>query len=243
MKEPRLKSGSKVESAYPLNKFPREFALNLGRNLVYIIATRNPATLEGQEWEQVFASCVGGDWKPSNFGLDDVQLKQTAWGAKTVKSKDPIRQKTIRLISGRNSPFFSYGEKDPHALGAEKLGQIILEIWNERVSDARSRFKDVRTVVLLKSEDFSIFSAFEEETLRYDFKEYLWEFNKNQNLVGLDKRTNKPVFTWQPHGSQFTIHLEAPDKRVSIKIKKRPMMDRERILKEVGFDSSWIEVL
>lgn len=81
---PRLRTVEKYKPPYPLNKFPKDFAVNLGRELVYLLASRGTARLEGQDWEEIFARLVGAQWKPSNVGLDDIVLQQTAWGAKTV---------------------------------------------------------------------------------------------------------------------------------------------------------------
>lgn len=44
----------------------------LAQNIVYMMATKQSMSLEGNEWEQIFAECVGAEWKPSNVGLDDV---------------------------------------------------------------------------------------------------------------------------------------------------------------------------
>ena len=42
--------------------------------------------------------------------MDDVVLDNCCWGAKTVFASSNIeRQQTVRLISGRNSPTYSYG--------------------------------------------------------------------------------------------------------------------------------------
>ena len=56
---------------------------------------------------------------------------------KTVKTKKPSIQKTVRLISGRNSPVYSFGEKQISEVNPDNLGSQVLEIWNDRVSAAR----------------------------------------------------------------------------------------------------------
>jgi hypothetical protein len=50
-------------------------------------------------------------------------------------------------------------------------------------------------------------------------------------------------FTWQPHGSQFTIIEEVPANRLAIKIRKPPELDKEAVLKALEFDSSWVEII
>lgn len=239
-KSPRLRTVDKIKPPYPLNEFPKEFGYNLGKEIVYLLATKGTPSLEGEEWEQIFAICVGAIWKPSNIGLDDVILDTCVWGAKTVKATKPSTQKTVRLISGRNSPVYSYGE-DLIANGdPDHLGGQILSIWNERVSAIRKKHKHVRTVVLIKSNNLDEVAVFEFDTVRYEPDLYYWEWNKNKNLEGFDKTTKSHQFTWQPHGSQFTIVEDVPDDCLIIKIKTPKKLDKETVLNGVGFNKEWI---
>ena len=243
MKDPKLRFVSKVSSAYPLNEFPKRFSMRLGLELVYHIATNQPPAIEGKIWEKMFADCIDAEWRPSNVGLDDIVLQQTAWSAKTAGSNDPFNDERVRLISGRNSISYSYGRGDPHSEKPEFIGEMVLEIWNRRVEEVRARFRDLRTVVLLKARDFKEFSVFEHETLRYDWAKYQWAWNKGKNLEGRDAKTKLLCVTWQPHGSQLTLTKSVPEKRARIRLKKSPVVDRNLILQAIGFDPEWIEVL
>jgi hypothetical protein len=140
-------------------------------------------------------------------------LGNTAWGAKTVKATKPSAQKKVRLISGRNSPNYSFGERSDSQVAPAVIGQLVLEIWNERVSAIREKFKHLRTVVLIKSDDLSEVVVFEFETVRYDHELYDWSWNKNNNLVGTHRKTGQHQFTWQPHGAQFTIIEDVPPQK------------------------------
>lgn len=241
-KYPKLRTVNKSVSAFPLNQFPKDFPFLLGKELIYLLAAKGKPELEGSEWENIFANCIGAEWKPSNIGLDDVVMGNTAWGAKTVKSSKPSNQKKVRLISGRNSPVYSYGESIDISSDPKIIGKLILDIWNERVSAIREKFKHLRTVVLIKSNDLREVVVFEFDTVRYDSELYSWNWNKNNNLEGIQKRTGVHCFTWQPHGSQFTIIEEVPSKSLIIKIKQPSLLDKEQILTMLGFDSSWITV-
>lgn len=241
-KSPKLRTVNKSVSAFPLNEFPKEFPFLLGKELIYLLASKGKPELEGSEWEGIYASCIGADWKPSNVGLDDVIIGNTAWGAKTVKASKPSTQKKIRLISGRNSPNYSFGERSDHKTDANLIGKLVLDIWNERVSAIREKFKHLRTVVLIKSLDLTEVVVFEFDTIRYDPELYKWEWNKNNNLVGTHKKTGEHSFTWQPHGSQFTIIEDVPKKALVIKIKQPKTLDKDQILKALGFEKSWVTV-
>lgn len=107
-KKPRLRTVDKSLPPFPLNEFSKDFPFILGKELVYLLASKGKPILEGPEWEAIFATCIGAEWKPSNVGLDDVILGNTAWGAKTVKATNPASQKKVRLISGRNSPIYIF---------------------------------------------------------------------------------------------------------------------------------------
>lgn len=242
-KSPKLRTVNKSIPAFPLNKFPNDFPFLLGKELIYLLASKGKPELEGSDWENIFANCIGAEWKPSNVGLDDVVLGNTAWGAKTVKAKKPSEQKKVRLISGRNSPTYSFGERIDTNANPNTIGELVLDIWNERVSAIREKFKHVRTVVLMKSNDLSEVAVFEFDTVRYDTELYKWEWNKNNNLIGIEKRTNEHKFTWQPHGSQFTIIEEVAEKSLIIRIKQPEMLDKEQVLQALGFDKSWITVI
>ncbi|MDR2099969.1 MAG: hypothetical protein LBP40_03965 [Campylobacteraceae bacterium] len=111
--------------------------------MIYLLASKGKPEIEGSDWENIFANCIGAEWKPSNVGLDDVILGNTAWGAKTVKAAKPSMQKKVRLISGRNSPTYSFGEQINIHKNPELIGKFVLDIWNERVSAVREKFKHV----------------------------------------------------------------------------------------------------
>ena len=58
-KSPKLRGVDKYKPDYPLGQFPPGSAMELGKELIYLLATRNPPTLEGSDWEQIFeASCI-----------------------------------------------------------------------------------------------------------------------------------------------------------------------------------------
>lgn len=243
MQYPRLKSVDKYKPPYPINQFPSDFAYRLGREIVYHLASRNSARLEGSDWEQTFAAIIGAEWKPSNVGLDDVVLEQTAWGAKTVKHTNPSGVKRVRLISGRNSPVYSFGDTSVAEVEPQELGSKVLSIWNERVASIRRYYRHARTVVLIKSPDLLELAVFEFETVIYPEENYEWVWNGRGNLQGFEKVTGLHLFTWQPHGSQFTIVENVPEERLALKVRKPIELDKETILRTIGFNNSWIEVL
>ena len=215
----------------------------MGREIVYLLASRGTTRLEGPDWEEIFARLVGAKWKPSNVGLDDIVLEQTAWGAKTVKNRRPSTVSKIRLISGRNSPVYSFGDSEISEVDPDKLGEKVLSIWNERVAGIRKLYRHVRTVVLIKSDDLLEAAVFEFETVLYRAKDFWWQWNENNNLEGFQDNNDQHIFTWQPHGSQFTIIEEVPEDRLAIRIKKPPVVDRDDILRAIKFDASWIEII
>ena len=243
-KSPKLRTVQKYKPPYPLNDFPENFALDLGREVVYLLASRGKqARLEGSDWEEIFARLVGAKWKPSNVGLDDIVLQQTAWGAKTVKNPRPSTVSKIRLISGRNSPVYSFGDSEISEVDPNQLGEKVLAIWNERVTGIRKLYRHVRTIALIKSSDLLELAAFEFDTIIYPAEQFWWQWNERNNLEGFSKSADQHIFTWQPHGSQFTIIENVPKKRLAIKIKEPPQLDREAVLESIRFDESWVQVL
>lgn len=243
MKSPKLRNVEKYVPPFPLNAFPSGFALSLGKEVVCHLATRQATILEGTDWEQIFARIINARWKPSNVGLDDIVLEQTAWGAKTVKNNNPAKASKVRLISGRCSPTYSYGTDKITNCDPNDLGKLILSIYNERVAAIRSHYRHVRTIVLLKSDDLLELAVFEVDTIIYPETDYIWRWNARNNLEGISRNNDEHTFTWQPHGSQFTIIQKIPKQRLAIRIKQPPLVNNEDLLKALHFDPSWIEVI
>ena len=244
MMEPRLKTVSKIAPPYLLGKFPKSFIETVGLEIILILAASRNPSLEGEEWERIFAKAIDAEWKPSNVGLDDVIKGAFAWGAKTVKCPHPHKAESVRLISGRNNPEFSF---QTIADTDDGIGKQVLGIWNGRVEGIRNKFKEVRTVVLLKPKDFTgdklAFAVFEFETVRYPEEVFIWKRNEQNNLEGYDKETNTHRFTWQRHGSQFTIKELVPKNIVKFFVKKPPLLPEKKIIDFIGYDSSWIEII
>lgn len=199
-------------------------------------------SLEGSDWEQIFSRIIQGRWKPSNVGLDDIVLEQTAWSAKTVKAASPSKVKKVRLISGRNSPAFSFGQDAIFSQNPNMIGAMVLSIWNERVSAIRSKYQHLRTTVLIKSEDLLELALFEHDTVMYNQDAFVWQWNKNHNLEGFDNN-GEHKFTWQPHGSQFTIIEYVPDDRLALVIKQPEQLSKQVVLEGLGFEHDWVNVL
>jgi len=242
-KNPKLRNAQRHAPPYRLNEFPSDFGMKLGRELIYVLATRDNPDVSGDDWEQIFARCIGVEWKKSNVGLEDVVMGRTAWSAKTVKNENPFTYNHVRLISGRNSVDYSFDVKNVHAEDPNSIGAMVLGIWNARLEKELGMFSDLRTIVLIRNKTLTDFAVLEFETKPFDPAEYTWEWNQNGNLEGYEKATDIHRFSWQPHGSQFTHIPPIPSKRLKIHLKKPPCVNHDVVLDEIKFDPSWIEIV
>ncbi|MBY0346548.1 MAG: hypothetical protein K2P98_06800 [Neisseriaceae bacterium] len=95
-----------------------------------------------------------------------------------------------------------------------------MNIWNERINIAQEKYSPIRTSILVRSSDLLSYVLFEEENHRYRTADYVWKKNANGNLTGFLIGTKEQLFTWQPHGSQFTIHTTIPNSAKQFTIKK-----------------------
>lgn len=240
---PRLRDGRRLITSepFPLNGFPRDLIYSLGGYFVYLIYTGRK-DFTGTDWGDALANAVGGTHLDSPVGIADVVLGKMAWSAKTVKENHPFSAQSVRLISGRCSPDYSYGIEDPHK-DIQKTGEAVLNIWNERVNIAYDHYNPVRTSVLLRSYDLLSFRLFEEENQRFRTNDYVWQVNRNGNLIGVNKETRENRFTWQPHGSQLTIHTHVPESAIKFRIRKPPVISKKDILERLEFNDSWVEIM
>ena len=77
----------------------------------------------------------------------------------------------------------------------------------------------------------------------FEPKNYYWQVNDRGNFEGFEKMTKAHRFTWQPHGSQFTVVSDVPEKRLKLRIKRPERVSPSAVLNDVGFDPSWIEIV
>ena len=80
------------------------------------------------------------------------------------------------------------------------------------------------------------------DEIGYIYPDITITINANGNLIGLD-RNGRVCFTWQPHGSQFTIHTEVPESAIKFQIKQPPTISKADVLKVVEFDESWVQII
>ncbi len=226
---------------YPINEIPEKVITKIGGHLVYLLYTGRK-DISGSDWGDAFADAIGGKHLDSPVGIADVVLEKMAWSMKTVKNANPFTAKNVRLISGRCSPDYSYGINDPHK-DIQQTGRAVLGIWNERINIAQDNYNSVRSLILIRSADMLSYTLFEEENQRFRTNDYTWEVNTNGNLIGKNIETNEAKFTWQPHGSQFTIHTKIPVNATKFRIKQPPRLNREDILRSINFDDTWVEII
>lgn len=240
MQRPRLRDnrGRGPFELYPLGEIPDNIAYNIAKWMTYHF-TVGKSDISGEDWGDIFAKAVGGDHLDKPVGLADVILEGMAWSVKSVKLEKPFEQGRVRLISGRNSPDYSYGVSDPHE-DIQHTGSMVLSIWNERVNIAKERYEPLRTCVLIRNFNALEFALFEHETLRYNTLNFEWRENKNGNLEGYDKATGIHRFTWQPHGAQFTIMYDVPPSAIKFRVKRPPVLDFDETMTQIGFEENWV---
>lgn len=212
----------------------------IGKWIAYNYAV-GKTDISGEDWGTIFAQSMGGKHLASPVGLVDVVLEGQSWSVKSVKNPKPHICKEVRIISGRNSPDYSYGIQNPHD-DPQKTGEAVLSIWNERVNIARDNFSSLRTVTLIREPDSLSFTLFETEIVRFSANEYAWRVNGNGNLEGYEKTSDTHKFTWQPHGAQFTIKYAVPRSAVRFCVKHPPALDVEKTLQQIGFDDAWVTI-
>lgn len=240
--DPKLRGrGSRRRGPYPLGQLPDNVLYEIARQLVHRLAVGH-SDITGDDFGSIFANAIGGVHRGKPLGVADVELEECAWSIKTVQAVKPFDATAVRLISGRNSPDYSLGIHNPHT-SPEDTGRAVLSVWNARVNEALDQYNDLRIVVMARNMATREFRIFEEEALRFTPTDFVWAFNKQGNLEAHSKETKGHVFTWQPHGSQFTIlrSIPASARRFAI-LPNVPMVQPETILAAIKFKPEWITI-
>lgn len=243
---PRLKGASGASSGpWPVGAVPDRVLYALGREIVHWRAVGN-SDITGDKFGDMFADAVGGEHLAKPLGLGDVVGPGIAWSLKTVKRRN-IRPSTVgRFISGRNSPDFSLGIADPRK-DPEATGQAVLAVWNSRLNASLDEFNELRIACLIRDFELRDFCLFEQPLALFPTGDYTWRYealrkNANKNLQGYEKSTGDHLFTWQPHGGQFTIKRPIPGSARYFRIVRNvPLHSKEAVLKWIGYRDNWIE--
>ena len=239
---PRLRGSSGAQQGpWPVGQVPDEILYEIGKRLVHCYAIgRND--ISGNDFGDMFAVAIKGTHYDSPIGLTDVALDDSGWSVKTVQASKPVSQSKVRLISGRNSPDYSFGISEPRA-DIQKTGAAVLSIWNSRLNASRHTHADMRVLVLIRNMDSKEFVLFEEEARQYVPGDYAWRLNKNCNIQGHSMSDDRHCFTWQFHGGQFTIVRDVPGSARCFRIKKDvPSISKEAVLQAINYQKDWIQL-
>jgi len=243
MQRPRLRDnrGREPFELYPLGQVPDNIIVGIGKWIAYRCAV-GQSDISGEDWGDIFARALGGEHLGAPLGLADVVYESMAWSVKSIKNNNPHRMQRVRIISGRCSPDYSLGITDPHA-DIARTGAAVLTIYNERISLAKDRYEPLRTSILIRNINSLEFTLFEHDTVRYNTQEYEWRDSGRGTFEGIEIATQKHKFTWQPHGSQFTILYDVPTSAQKFKIRRPPVLDFDNTMSQIGFDESWVTIL
>ena len=242
MNEIRLRGRGRTQNeVYSFGDIPDNVIISLAGSIVHHIAIGR-SDITGDDFGNIFAKSIRGEHLLSSQEWPDVIKACNGWSAKTVKATKPYTSKKVRLISGRNSLDYSLKISDPRA-NPEATGRGVLQIWNERIRAALKKYGELRIIVLLRNFNTREFLIFEEQAELFAPDNYAWSFNNSRNLEGKNIATSQHTFTWQPHGSQFTIIRDIPGSARKFKINHNiPIISEGQVLKEIEFDDSWVTI-
>ncbi len=244
MDEPRLRGNRpRRRGPYPLGQITDQVLTRIAQQVVHRLAI-GMSDITGEDFGTIFAQSVDGDHRSSPLGIADVGWDGCGWSVKTIKEKYPFKKERVRLISGRNSPDYSYGIEDPHA-DIQATGRAVLSIWNGRVDEAYGEFDELRIVTFIRNIDTREFVIFEEEAHRFVPADFYWRYSKRGPLYGYEKSTGIHRFTWQFSGGQFSIHREVPASSRQFAITPHiPIFALiSDVLDAVRFREDWVDIL
>ncbi len=230
-----------LHQPYPLNEIPQSTIVDICARLVHFIAVGNADWKDGDIFSRMFADSINGQVLNSPLGIADVVYESCAWSVKTVKNTRPHEATKVRLISGRNSPKYSAGITDS-TKDIQATGRAVLDIYNQRIEQARSQYDTIRMLILLRNMADLSFTIYERPIEPYATNNYTWKLNKRKNHEAY--RDDVHIFTWQPHGSQFTIIESIPPGATKFEIDRQvsPLL-MEHVLQLVRFKPEWVKIL
>ncbi len=111
------------------------------------------------------------------------------------------------------------------------------------MEEATQQYPQLRTIVLVRNMDDFRFKVFEIPTTQFDPSDYSWSLNVRNNLEGRTVQNKVHTFTWQPHGSQFTIIRQVSGSARSFEVRKPGTLDPQQVLASLGYVNDWVTFL
>ena len=152
---PKLRDNQLASWPYKITAIPQSHIFAFAEEITQS-AYLGKSDIQGDEWGDMFARAINGAYLASPVGHVDVTKGKLAWSVKTIKDKNPHKKRTIRIISGRNSPDYSFGIKNVHD-DINKTGAAVLSIWNERVNLSINSYKIIPRLSILRPDPLLFF--------------------------------------------------------------------------------------
>ncbi len=241
MRKVRTRGSTRLRhEPYPLNEFPASVIQGIAKRIVHLKAVGH-ADMTGDQFSRIFADSISGMSYGKPLGVADVAWNGCCWSVKTVQSGRPFDVELVRLISGRNSPSYSADIDNPFE-DIQATGTAVLDIYNQRIAQARDEHDDLRQVTFIRDMGSQEFTIFEKIITPLATNNYEWRLNKRNNLEGYIGERH--VFTWQPHGSQFTILEPVPPGATRFKIDHSvPILEMQHVLRLARFKPEWVKMI
>ncbi|MBC6438754.1 MAG: hypothetical protein GDA52_11670 [Rhodobacteraceae bacterium] len=236
----RGQNKARKHEPYPLSEFSESVIQVLGKHIVHYLAVGH-TDVSGDDFASMFAQAIGGMHYAAPLGIADVAWNGIGWSVKTVKNRAPHSCTSVRLISGRNAPSYSAGISNPFN-DIQATGRAVIEIYNARIDQAKDEHDELRMLVFIRDMPTRRFTIYEREISKYPVNNFEWRLNRNKNFEAWEGARH--AFTWQPHGSQFTILEPVPSGASRFQITKNvPVLEMQQIINLVRFSPDWIRIL
>ena len=227
-----MKEQSMGEGVSARDETSNVFTQELGKDLTFLLATRGRLEIDNEEWARMLERATRAE-------SSDRAIQRRA---RCFRVWHTFEIHHVSLTNTLHLPMDFDKAVSECAADPSKLGAMILGAWNKSLSIICG-FDEERFSVLFAGMDSPCAVFFEVPIIPFEFSEYDWDWNEDDGLDGYVKGTGVQRFTWQPHGSQFTITTAIPDNRLKLRIRQPPRLDREEVLTQLKFDPSWVEIV
>ena len=108
--------------------------------------------------------------------------------------------------------------------------------------DEEGQHDEARMLVFIRDMVTRQFTIFEREIVKYPVNNFDWIVNNHGNFEAYE--SDRHAFTWQSHGSQFTIIEPVPEGATKFRITRNvPVLSMSQIIRLTRFKPDWVEIL
>ena len=222
---------------YPVNKFPDEFLISVGRGIACHVGTNGGQIISGDAGERIISEALGVPYV-KKLSLEDIRNGGCGWSVKVRYVDDPA---TVDMVALKLTTRFP--KEQTINLSPDQIGAIYLAVWSDLVAQTKVHFSDLRTIILLNEKNHRSFSLFEYETYTWNHEDFIWKWSVDEKTIhGISRNDGYWQFSIHLNDSRLFVRERIGDRQTCL-LQHSGIISTDKLAEFIGFSPAHVTKL